>query len=54
MSVKKNKWILVGVAIVAIFLLSACSGPDEHIWLKSPGWTGQEQKMHRRRTHELY
>ena len=39
MRVKTNKWILIGVAILALFLLSACSGPDEHIWLKSPGWS---------------
>ena len=39
MRLKTHRWILPGVAILAVFLLSACSGPDEHIWLKSPGWS---------------
>ena len=39
MKKKTNKWGLIGVVILAFFLLSACSGPDEHIWLKSPGWS---------------
>lgn len=39
MNVKSNRWILIGVAILAGVLLTACSGPDEHIWLKSPGWS---------------
>lgn len=39
MSMKFHRWILFGVVILTFFLLSACSGPDEHIWLKSSGWS---------------
>jgi hypothetical protein len=34
---KKRK--LASVFIIAFFFLSACSGPDAHIWLKSSGWS---------------
>jgi len=34
-----KKLKLAGIFALALFLLSACSGPDEHIWLKSSGWS---------------
>ena len=39
MSIKTNKRILIGLITLTAFFLSACSGPDEHIWLKSLGWS---------------
>lgn len=36
MMIKKH-WILA--LIFAAVMLTACGGPDEHIWLKSPGWS---------------
>ncbi len=34
---KKTKLTLLW--LIALFLLSSCSGPDAHIWLKSPDWS---------------
>ena len=39
MKLKTNRWILVGILLLTFMLLTACSGPDEHIWLKSSGWS---------------
>ncbi len=36
---KSKRWSIAGLLFVALFLLSSCSGPDEHIWLKTPGWS---------------
>ena len=35
----KRQWLLVLVLGVTAISLSACGGPDQHIWLKSPGWS---------------
>ena len=35
----KNKWFLVITLGLLLMLLTSCSGPDEHLWLKSPGWS---------------
>ena len=38
----KNKFkrgIFAILLIIIFALLTSCSGPDEHIWLKSPGWS---------------
>lgn len=34
-----KRWSLILVLGILSFLVTACSGPDEHIWLKSPGWS---------------
>ncbi|MCF6277229.1 MAG: hypothetical protein L3J16_00550 [Anaerolineales bacterium] len=39
MKIRTNRILVVGLALLTMALLSACSGPDEHIWLKSPGWS---------------
>ena len=39
MKLKTNRFILIGIIILTIIFLTACSGADEHIWLKSPGWS---------------
>ncbi len=39
MKVRTNRWILIGLFLPMFLLLTSCSGPDEHIWLKSPGWS---------------
>ncbi|MBT3321886.1 MAG: hypothetical protein HN392_06335 [Anaerolineae bacterium] len=39
MKFKTNRLILIGIAILILSSLTACSGADEHIWLKSPGWS---------------
>lgn len=37
---KLNKrWLLMIIFGLLAVLIPACSGPDEHIWLKSPGWS---------------
>ena len=39
MKLKTNRIILIGIITLAIAFLTACSGADEHIWLKSSGWS---------------
>ena len=39
MKAKTNRSILIGIIILSIVFLTACSGADEHIWLKSSGWS---------------
>ncbi len=39
MKTKTRRWILIGLFLLTVFLLTSCSGPDEHIWLKTPGWS---------------
>ena len=34
-----KRWSLILVLGILSLLVTACSGPDEHIWLKSPGWS---------------
>ena len=39
MKVREKRWIFIGLFWLMVFLLTSCSGPDEHIWLKSTGWS---------------
>lgn len=40
MKVREKRWIFIGLFLLMVLLLtSSCSGPDEHVWLKSPGWS---------------
>ncbi|MBT3337837.1 MAG: hypothetical protein HN855_07895 [Anaerolineae bacterium] len=39
MKVRANRWIFIGLFLPMLILLTSCSGPDEHIWLKSSGWS---------------
>ena len=36
---KFKRWVIVSLLLTTLFLLTSCSGPDEHIWLKTPGWS---------------
>ncbi len=36
---KLKKWVFMILILAVFFSLNACSGPDEHIWLKTPGWS---------------
>ncbi|NOY98704.1 MAG: hypothetical protein GXP40_05810 [Chloroflexi bacterium] len=36
---KTKRWTLVLLLFLVAILITACNGPDEHVWLKSPGWS---------------
>jgi len=40
MKIKKTQWLLIVLSLFVALFLTACSAePDQHIWLKSPGWS---------------
>lgn len=39
MKLRAKRWIFIGLFLLMVLSLTGCSGPDEHIWLKSPGWS---------------
>ena len=36
---KLKNWIILGLLLLTLSMLTACSGPDEHLWLKTPDWS---------------